>query len=396
MWLRALASALGIALVLSLALTTGPSQPASAQGPDDFSVPGGWFFSQANGKGGGGDVGYSVTNANGILFWDWFNAFGGVPQVGYPVSHRFIWKGFTVQAFQKVVFQWRPEIEQVYFVNVFDELSAVGLDGRLNEQRAIPQQLNWGNDAGLTWGEVVPRHLLVLSQHPAIEQAFYDSPDPVLFNGLPMGYEDFGNVFVVRAQRKVFQQWKIDVPWARAGQVVVANGGDIAKEYGLYPQAAIAPAAPGEGQSPVNPPGATATPNPATCRGDERLIVNPPNPMVGQPLYITVTSDRASANVGLTGPYNPILASITQTGPLTVWTWTATPTQPGRVDYVFTVENSHCATNFAEVVPPGATAAPVTATPPAATPVPATATPAAATATPSPATATAVPATATP
>jgi hypothetical protein len=33
----------------------------------------------------------------------------------------------------------------------------------------------------------------------------------------------------------VFQEWKEDVPWAKAGQVTVALGGDIAKEAGILP-----------------------------------------------------------------------------------------------------------------------------------------------------------------
>jgi hypothetical protein len=33
----------------------------------------------------------------------------------------------------------------------------------------------------------------------------------------------------------VLQQWKQDVPWARAGEVTGALGGDIAKEAGVLP-----------------------------------------------------------------------------------------------------------------------------------------------------------------
>ena len=42
-------------------------------------------------------------------------------------------------------------------------------------------------------------------------------------------------------QRAVIQQWKVDVPWARAGETTVANGGDVAKEAGLLPQDATQP-----------------------------------------------------------------------------------------------------------------------------------------------------------
>ncbi len=46
---------------------------------------------------------------------------------------------------------------------------------------------------------------------------------------------------MIRTQRAVFQQWKEDVPWAAAGQVTIANSGDIAKELGLFPAEALIP-----------------------------------------------------------------------------------------------------------------------------------------------------------
>jgi hypothetical protein len=46
---------------------------------------------------------------------------------------------------------------------------------------------------------------------------------------------------VVRTQRAVLQLWKHDEPWARAGDVTVANGGDLAKALGLFPAAALKP-----------------------------------------------------------------------------------------------------------------------------------------------------------
>jgi hypothetical protein len=43
----------------------------------------------------------------------------------------------------------------------------------------------------------------------------------------------------------VFQLWKQDVPWAKAGTVTVALGGDIAKDAGVLPdQAALEPGTP--------------------------------------------------------------------------------------------------------------------------------------------------------
>lgn len=44
----------------------------------------------------------------------------------------------------------------------------------------------------------------------------------------------------MRLQRSVLL-WRIDTAWAAAGQVVVGNGADIAKEAGLWPKTALAP-----------------------------------------------------------------------------------------------------------------------------------------------------------
>ena len=48
-----------------------------------------------------------------------------------------------------------------------------------------------------------------------------------------------GNHYALRTQRAVFQQWKEAVPWARAGEVTIANGGAIARELGWLPEAAL-------------------------------------------------------------------------------------------------------------------------------------------------------------
>ena len=47
--------------------------------------------------------------------------------------------------------------------------------------------------------------------------------------GLPTGIQDYGDVVVVRAQRAAFQWWRVDTPFANAGDVTVVNSGEIAK-----------------------------------------------------------------------------------------------------------------------------------------------------------------------
>jgi hypothetical protein len=78
-----------------------------------------------------------------------------------------------------------------------------------------------------------------------------------------------GNHYAVRLQRAVIQEWKQDVPWAKAGQATVANGGDIAKEAGLFPApalaAGVAGAAPTVAAAPAAP--AAAAPAPAAPAG---------------------------------------------------------------------------------------------------------------------------------
>lgn len=211
-------------------------RPAGGAGKDDYAVDGGWFYSQANGQDAGGDYGYVVSDSDGVPFWTAFQRYGGVNAVGYPVSHRFTWEGFISQAFQKVVFQFRPDQGgAVMFVNVFDQLSRYGKDDWLLNVRNVPKSSDWSVDDGKDWPTVVANHQKLLDPYPAIKSAYFSSPDPVTFAGLPMGVQEFSNVIVVRAQRLVFQQWKEDVPWAKKGQVVVANGGDVTKESGILP-----------------------------------------------------------------------------------------------------------------------------------------------------------------
>lgn len=221
--------------ILAVLLSVFPLNQVAAEEPLDFDIPNGHFFKQANGKGGSGETGFAVTDEGGITFWTWFQKYGGVTKVGYPVSQRFTWKNFSIQAFQKVVFQWRPESSGVALVNVFDELAAAGKDDWLLAARSVPKAADWASDQGKSWDQVVQNHYALLERNPAIKAAYFDESDPVTMNGLPMAAQDYSSVYVVRAQRKVFQQWKQDTPWAKAGEVTVANGGDLGKEAGLYP-----------------------------------------------------------------------------------------------------------------------------------------------------------------
>jgi hypothetical protein len=239
---------------------------SAAEAGPDFGVPGGWFYTQT---GGGGGKGYAVTDEGGVRFWSELQRLGGVQAVGYPASQRFQWDGFTVQVFQRVIFQWRPESNGVAFVNVFDRLHDLGKDDWLRQVRQTPPPRAF-DDAGKPFDQVAANHLAVLAPFPAIRAAYMGAAgDPIQANGLPVSdVSDTGDAFVLRAQRVVLQQWKKDVPWAKAGEVTVALGGDIAKEAGILPDAsALQPRLPGEAPPPAAAPTAPvarpAPPRPA-------------------------------------------------------------------------------------------------------------------------------------
>jgi hypothetical protein len=58
------------------------------------------------------DLGFSVTNDDGIPFWDTLLA-QGLDAVGRPVSRRFAWEGHLRQAFEQIVMDWNPETQTV-------------------------------------------------------------------------------------------------------------------------------------------------------------------------------------------------------------------------------------------------------------------------------------------
>jgi hypothetical protein len=230
------------ALVIAVAaLLLLPLSPVLADSPLDWAIDGGHFYTEANGQGGAGGTGFSVVDDASANFWSEFQRLGGIDVLGYPISRRFTWDGFTVQAFQKAILQWHPENGQAAFLNVFDRLSQAGKDDWLEAARSTPASFDNSADATLSWSDVVARHLALLDANPAIKARYLADADPILHYGLPMAYKSYGNVFVVRAQRAVLQQWLTAVPWAAAGQVVVANGGDNAKDAGVLPPQAIEP-----------------------------------------------------------------------------------------------------------------------------------------------------------
>gem|GEM_PF-1292257 len=265
---RSLFAALA-ALLVVLVGVLGRSNAVAQTQPADFDLPGGsgHFYTQTNG-GAGPQYGYRITNENNVNFWSEFQRLGGVPALGYPVSRRFTLDGFTVQAMQKVILQWRADANppQVYFINVFDKLHDMGDDPVLQATYQIPPQLDPSFDAGKTPDQISKARLDLLNQDLKVAARYYNGQSQataILYNGLPTSQvRNAGPFSIIRAQRIAIQHWTADNPAAgiKAGQVTVVNGGDIAKTLGLVPAEA---AYTETSDKKVNAPAPTATPTPA-------------------------------------------------------------------------------------------------------------------------------------
>ena len=229
--------------------------PAPDPSPDGDK---GHFFTET---GGGQNLGYWVRDAGidaqgqTIRFWSEFQRLGGVATLGYPVSRRFIAQdGFTYQVFQRGVLQWRPEVNQAYLSNTFEQLTAAGKDGYLQSLGIPPPIADDGSN-----GDWVRARAIRLSwlTEPTIAQAFRNNPNPqaitdwsedsaINLYGLPASRPIKSGPFVVqRFQRISLQLWLEDVPGMPAkGSVVGILGGDLLKEQGLVPAEAMAPETP--------------------------------------------------------------------------------------------------------------------------------------------------------
>ncbi len=49
---------------------------------------------------------------------------------------------------------------------------------------------------------------------------------------------------MLRTQKVVFQHWKEDVPFAKAGEVTIVNGGYSARRYHFFPWDVLDPRSP--------------------------------------------------------------------------------------------------------------------------------------------------------
>ena len=232
-------------LFLTATLILGPlSGIASAESATDLDIPGGHFYTQANGtslgpRGGG----FEITDANNVPFWTFFNQTGGVEVLGYPVSQRFLWDGYVCQATQRAIMQWNPATNQVQLANIFDYLSGIGKDDWLlaahlaPKPNRVPQE-----DQPLSFLMLAHFRFSWLYADPSIFHRYFTTPNYYAVYGLPTSpVVDLGPYDAVRFQRAVIYHWKFSVPWADDRGTSVGLAGDLLKELGLIPSAALQP-----------------------------------------------------------------------------------------------------------------------------------------------------------
>jgi hypothetical protein len=220
------------------ALAAAPVAIASAL---DYDLPDGHFFTQANGSPlGKSSTGFLLADDGGIGLWKGYEQLGGVGLLGYPISGRFLQAGFVAQATQRGILQWQPASSSVALANVFDQLHDAGKDAWLEATYQVPPPTTLP-EKGLSFAQVTQQRLALLDANPAIKARYLATPDAVQVYGLPTsGPVDFGPLVALRAQRVVFQYWKVAEPWAKAGDVTLVNGGDVAKAAGIIPNSALA------------------------------------------------------------------------------------------------------------------------------------------------------------
>jgi hypothetical protein len=220
---------------------------ASASAPSDkvaqdFDIPDGHFFKQSNGFNGGGQLGYAVTDGADGAFWTAFQSIGGVERAGYPITNRFIYRGFVVQAFQKVALQWQPDLGQAVPINILDDFSPT-TNAWLSTQRNIPTPPPT-SDQGQPTDDVVAAHVALLDAFPDLKAFYSAQSDAMTLYGLPVAVQDYGTVATARLERGVLRVWAQDMPGVAAGTPVVDNVGDLAKQTGLWPLQAAVPSPP--------------------------------------------------------------------------------------------------------------------------------------------------------
>jgi hypothetical protein len=215
------------------------TKPVKALAVLDWDIQDGHFYTQTNGKEQGSSAeGYSVTNKNGIPFWDEFQRQGSVVVIGFPLTSRFEWRGMTTQIFQRAVMQYNPDSKQVDFINIMDELHMACKDDWLKKEYQVPESVPDDFDVGRTWEQARDNRMLFIGKSQAMKDKYMSVPDPLKIYGLPSSaIEDEVDHKAIRLQRGVLRQWTQDKPGAQTGEVTAANAGEMILAAGMITSA---------------------------------------------------------------------------------------------------------------------------------------------------------------
>jgi hypothetical protein len=214
------------------------ARPAQA----DWALPNGHFYARSDARGEGGSIaGYAVTDAEGVPFWSEYRRLGGVGVLGYPLSNRFSTDEAAYQVFQRGVLQYTTPEAGATVVRLLDRLHEQGHDAELATRWGIPRpEMPLRDD--VTPAVVAERAEWLLRDHPALAAYLAGLPDATALLGLPLStVQDVGAYYAVRFHGGALQEWKEDVPWAKAGEVTAANIGEIAVALGAFPAEVLAP-----------------------------------------------------------------------------------------------------------------------------------------------------------
>jgi len=220
----------------------GVRAPAAPALPADWPLADGWFYAASPPQAGQTDAdGYSVTDADGIPFWTEYQSLGGPQYLGSPRSRRYSGDDGMLQVFQRGVLCFESGASSVTVVPLLDRLHAEGHDAELALQWGVPELEVPVPDAAPPERMAERLHWL-LGEFPAFKTYIDASPDTQELLGWPTSQvRDVGDYYTVRFQSGVLQQWKQDMPWAKAGDVTAANVGDIAIALGGFPPDALEP-----------------------------------------------------------------------------------------------------------------------------------------------------------
>ncbi|MDE2903556.1 MAG: hypothetical protein OXP73_11070 [Chloroflexota bacterium] len=192
---------LGIVLALATATASGV-QSSEATTPQADAA----FFAAT-----APDLGFAVTDFDGVNLWSSWRDLGGELTFGAPVSRRFTYQGHAAQLFERGMLRWEPD-RGISVVNVMDLLSSNGYDGQLLSDFGIPASADWSGNAGLAFPDIQRRHMALLEGpepwRNALRQAFYragavlgNDAAAILVHGLPVALAQTPGGYALRAQR---------------------------------------------------------------------------------------------------------------------------------------------------------------------------------------------------